>query len=72
MSKGSKQRPTNHQQFSTSWDNIFKRNSSSTQDVNAEAVMPKQFTQTEAAIVSVASHTGEDKIMKMFTERGHH
>ena len=49
-----------------------RKSLSSTSGANVEAVTPKQFTQTAVATVSSALPTGEDKIMKMFIERGHH
>jgi hypothetical protein len=47
--KGSKQRPTNHEAYSTAWDTIFgaKQTSQATQDAPpVEAVMPEPPTQT--------------------------
>ena len=52
--KGSKQRPTNHEAYSKSWDIIFKKQGSSdTQDVqNVAPVTPTASTQTEAPTAS--------------------
>ena len=46
--KGSRQRPTNYEAYSTSWDRIFKKaNSSSTQDAqNVAPVTPMPSTTT--------------------------
>ena len=62
MSKGSKQRPTNHEAYATAWDKIFKKeHSSDTQGAtNAEAVMPVQSTQTGAIVSSAATLTAQE------------
>lgn len=58
--KGSKQRPTNHEAYTTAWDRIFgkEEHSSDTQGaMNAEAATAKQSTQTEVIVLSATPPT---------------
>lgn len=58
--KGSKQRPTNHEAYASSWDKIFGEKGATSSDTQGAptvaAAMPMQSTPTEATALPVTAY----------------
>ena len=71
--KGSKQRPTNHEAYSTAWDKIFGRKTecfSDTQSAqNAAAVMPMLSIQTGVTVSPATAQAITDNIVQHLQQR---